>query len=122
MASHCISLGCALGSISSWRGLGSHGTGCPGTVLRIPGGVWKLCRCGAWGHGSVVHLAVLAQWLDLMLEAFFNPNGSMTLRIYPPVAPSVPPASLSIPHCHCRSPTAWSSWDDPGLLSLHGAG
>ena len=38
----------------------------------IPGGVQKMCRCGAWGHG-LAGIVVVGGWLDLMiLEVFSN--------------------------------------------------
>lgn len=35
------------------------------------------CQCGTWGHGVVVGLALLGQWLGLMIfQLFSNLNDS----------------------------------------------
>lgn len=45
----------------------------------IPGSVPKMHRCNTWGHGLVVALAVLAEWLDLViLEGFSSLSESMS--------------------------------------------
>lgn len=60
------------GKISSPKGWAGIGTGCPG---HHPCKQPENMSCSAWGHALQMALAVLGQWLDLMIiEGFSSLN------------------------------------------------
>lgn len=77
-------------------------------VFPIPGGIEKMYKCGIWGCGFVVVLAVLGQWLDLtILESFSNLKDSIILC----------PAPSSWPHSTITEPNWW--FDSPPCSLPH---
>lgn len=74
-----------LGKISSLKGLSSPGAGCPGVA--IPGGIYKVCKCGTEGHSLVLDLD---KQLDLFLKVFSNLKHSVILYIVTADAPTFP--------------------------------
>lgn len=50
-----------------------------GSAITVPVIVQKSCGCGTHGCGSVVHLAVLGNQLDLILGVLSNLNDSIIL-------------------------------------------
>lgn len=52
----------------------------------------SVCRCGTWGHGSVVAMEVLGQWLHLIFKAFSPPKPFHEVAapfLHPPPEPEV---------------------------------
>ena len=76
-------LGCRLGKVHQKGYEALEQTAQASGGVMIPGGIWKMWRCGAYGHDLVVDLVVWGLCLDLMiLKVFFNLNDSMILVFY----------------------------------------
>lgn len=58
----------------SWEGLSGIGADSR-SGIPIPGEIYNRCGCGTWGHGILV---ALEQFDSVILEAFSNPNSSIT--------------------------------------------